>query len=120
MTTEMREVDLTYINNISDGDRAFIKEMLETFLKITPVALQEITAASDTQNWKEVGRIAHKIKPTLMLIGDNMLSKMFKKLEVDGKNKLRTEQIPEKVAKINTLCNQTLDSIREIIDTESY
>ena len=83
MITKTNTLDLAYIYNISDHDREFIKEMLCTFLKITPTALDGIKKAYASQNLKEVARLAHRIKPTLMLIGNSDLSKKIKDSDFD-------------------------------------
>lgn len=120
MITKTNTLDLAYIYNISDHDREFIKEMLVTFLKITPASLDDIQKAQTAKNWKEVGRLAHKIKPTLMLIGNDDLSKKIKKLELEAKQESNVKNIHSLVSEIDGQCRQTVSEIQELIDTDRY
>ena len=115
-----KKIDLSYIYDISDGDREFIKEMLETFLKITPENINEIEVAQKNNNWKEVGRLAHKLKPTLMLIGDESLSKKINNLEKDAKNEVDTSQLPAKISEIKELCEFSVSDIKDLLKTDTY
>jgi len=120
MPTKSKKIDLSYIYDIADGDREFIKEMFETFLKITPDIIQQIELAQSDKNWKEVGRLAHKIKPTLMLIGDETLSKKIYELEKEAKQGINTFELSDKFYKIKELCSSTIDDIKELIKTDTY
>ena len=113
-------LDLSYIYEISDHDRDFIKEMLLTFLKITPESLDQIETAKNADNWKEVGRVAHKIKPTIMLIGNDVLTKQIKKLEQDAKHERNLDNIPMLISEINTLGRRIVAEITDLIKTDRF
>ena len=63
----MANVDLSYLNEISGGDKEFIDEMINTFLEETPKDLAAIKEHSDSSNWTEVGKTAHKLKSSIKM-----------------------------------------------------
>lgn len=120
MTTKIKSLDLSYIYEISDHDRDFIKELLVTFLKITPISLDEIKKAQAKNNWKEVGRIAHKVKPTIMLIGDELLSKKIKTIEQEAKQEANLDLLPNLILELDELCKHTISEIKELVETDRF
>lgn len=63
------KIDLKYLRELSDGNDAFVIEMIEMFLNKTPVALEEMQACFEQQKWEELRQIAHRIKPSFGYIG---------------------------------------------------
>lgn len=72
-TSEVPKVDLTYLHEFSGGDPIFIKDMLETFLAETPDALVALENYAETEDWQEVYKLVHKLKPNLMMLGMQQL-----------------------------------------------
>jgi len=62
-------VDLKYLNEFSSGDIYFIRDMLETFIREAPITFGRIKNAMEEQNWEEVYKGIHKIKPSFMMLG---------------------------------------------------
>ncbi len=63
------QTEFRYLYEFSDGDLDFIQDMLETFLQQTPKQLEEIESACERMNQEQVYKIAHRIKPSFMMIG---------------------------------------------------
>jgi len=65
----MASIDLTYLNEISGGDKEFIAEMIETFLEETPKDIAELEKLLATENWAGIGLVAHKLKSSIKMFG---------------------------------------------------
>jgi len=63
------EIDLTYLSEFSNGDSAFIKDMVASFIRETPTLFQQLNIAYIATDWEEVYRIAHRLKPNFMMLG---------------------------------------------------
>lgn len=63
------EIDLRYLLNLSNGDTAFVAEIIGAFLVESPVALQQLQAAMQQQDWIQCGKLLHKIKPNFAMLG---------------------------------------------------
>ncbi|MEQ6122190.1 Hpt domain-containing protein [Reichenbachiella sp. MALMAid0571] len=116
----MIKVDLEYIYNISDNDRDFIKEMLTTFVKITPESVDGINYAFETKNWKEMGRIAHKIKPSILLLGIDEFSNLVREIEQITKNEIDIDSISVKISLLNKYSLEVLSDIDDLLTTGRY
>ena len=62
-------LDLTYLNQISGGDKEFINDILKTFLEEMPKDVNKIKEGLNTNNNALIGKMAHKSKATLHLLG---------------------------------------------------
>lgn len=88
-------LDLTYLNTISEGDKEFIDDILTTFLEEVPKDMEQITIALDQNDFVQIGKMAHKIKATLHLLGLGDLKSLAFKIEQTAKsNSNHTEIIP--------------------------
>ncbi len=81
------KINLSYLNEISDGDTDFISSILVTFLEETPKDIANITTAIEEQNIDQVGKLAHKNKSTLHLLGLASLKDLAFKIEQGAKQK---------------------------------
>lgn len=116
----MIKVDLDYIYTISDNDRDFIKEMLTTFVKITPESIDAINNALETKNWKEMARLAHKIKPSILLLGIDEFSNLIREIEKISKNEIDLNSISVKVSQLNKYSLEVLADIDDLLTNGRY
>tara|TARA_R110000868_G_scaffold274300_1_gene533526 strand:+ start:628 stop:978 length:351 start_codon:yes stop_codon:yes gene_type:complete len=116
----MIKVDLDYIYTISDSDRDFIKEMLTTFVKITPESIDNINKALETKNWKEMARVAHKIKPSILLLGIDEFSNLVREIEQIPKHEIDVNSISVKVSLLNQYSLEALTDINDLLKNGNY
>ncbi|MES2779457.1 MAG: Hpt domain-containing protein, partial [Bacteroidota bacterium] len=109
-STNMIQLDLTYLETISGGDQAFIKEMLSMFLTNTFPEIVELRTLAANGDWDKMATTAHKMKAPLQMLGVPAVSDLVLELEIMGKTKQRTEQA---VPKVETLAGyiQQLEKI---------
>lgn len=80
------ELDLSYLNEISDGDKEFIVEVLHTFLQEMPKDIAELSKAINESNILMIGKMAHKTKATLHTLGLYDLKELAAKIEQTAKS----------------------------------
>jgi HPt (histidine-containing phosphotransfer) domain-containing protein len=114
------KINLDYIYTISDGDRDFIREILETFVKITPGSIDAINESLEQKQLKEVARMAHKIKPSILLLGIEELTKLIKEIEHMAKNQEELDQLTIKISLLNQYSLDVLADIDELLSTGRY
>ena len=108
--------DLEYLYNFSNGDQKFVEDMVQTFLKEIPIALEVLQTGIIEKDWKTVHNTAHRLKPNFMMLGmkhqqrqSETIEQMIKKDKIDKvKFDLLTKQIKEAVASVFPLLNQQL------------
>ena len=97
-------IDLSYLETISEGDREFKKEMIDTFLDSTSSYIDEMKACIETNNWKKIGDMAHSMKPSFTLMGMHENKELILKIESFGRRSENIQKIPD-------LVNQLADII---------
>ncbi|MBL7815569.1 MAG: response regulator [Saprospiraceae bacterium] len=74
------------LTELYGDDWGYAADMFETFLTHTPAEWGQLVAAFHAKNWQEVGRLAHKIKPTFGMVGLSDIEKILLTLEQNAKN----------------------------------
>ena len=96
-TSDVR-IDLKYLFEFSNGDRHFVIDMVETYLRETPGILEKLENELATENWEQVRKIVHQLKPNFMMLG--MEEQRAKAAETESKIKadhIEAEEITESV-----------------------
>ncbi|MEI6411040.1 MAG: ATP-binding protein [Bacteroidota bacterium] len=66
-------------------DLDYAHEMFDMFLNTAAVEFREIRPKVETENWLELARLAHKLKPSFGMVGLCSLEKMMDRIETDAK-----------------------------------
>ena len=100
--------DLTYLNSVCGDDPEFKKEMIETFLKNTPPLIKEMRDNLKMAEWKIIGDLAHKMKPSFTFMGIHSAKDLILEIEKKGRHQMDTSKIPGMVLKLNSICEKAL------------
>ena len=73
--------DTTLLMNTAKGDLAFFNQMIDTFIEGAKDTTVTFRAAVSTENWKEIGRKAHKAIPSFRYFGVTTVVNSLLKLE---------------------------------------
>jgi HPt (histidine-containing phosphotransfer) domain-containing protein len=83
-------IDLTYLNELCDGDSSFIADILETFLIEAPKDIHQLKSYIKEENIVHTGLLIHKTKASLKLLGVQELLEFAVKAEqlakIDSEN----------------------------------
>ncbi|WP_430409628.1 Hpt domain-containing protein [Kordia sp.] len=63
--------NLEKILELGDGDQEFVEAVVVAFIEEIPSDLIQFTKVVDTENYKGIYQVSHKIKPNLDLLGMN-------------------------------------------------
>ncbi len=73
--------DISYLKNISNDDKVFIKEMIETFVSNTPTYFETIDKSYEEKNFDSLYKSVHKYIPTLAFVSAQEYLNRFDKIE---------------------------------------
>lgn len=96
----MDKIDLSYLENITDGDNEVIVEMIELFLEETPKHIEKIETFYKKEQWQLLGAEAHKVKPMFLYVGLTDLNEACQKIEVCGKKVSNLDAIPSLIQQL--------------------
>jgi HPt (histidine-containing phosphotransfer) domain-containing protein len=77
----MGHIDYRMLNEVSGGDMAFERELLDAYATSIPAILNQLMTAADEADWKEAVLKAHSLKGSSRSIGAVKLADLCQKLE---------------------------------------
>jgi HPt (histidine-containing phosphotransfer) domain-containing protein len=108
------QIDLTYLNEIAGGDAEFMIDMIDIFIEQTPVYSEQLVAAAEAKDWKTVGEIAHKIKPTLAFMGVNHAKEQMATIEQKARTETNVETIAQEFAEVRAVCESLYSGLEKV------
>ena len=75
------KTDLTYLKNMAGGNLAFVKEMIQIFTEQIAEIKADMLSTHASKNWKSLGKLAHKAKSSVAVMGMTELADELKTLE---------------------------------------
>ena len=111
--------DLSALEKVSRGDAAFVAKMITLFIEQTQINLSNFDRMLALQNYTEIARIAHKIKPGIESMGITTISEDLKELEILAKSDPNALTIQTLVARISSVLNYVVQHlIKEYPDSK--
>jgi PAS domain S-box-containing protein len=113
------QADLSYLEKVSGNNKAFVIEIAETIIHSLPQNLDEISEHMEKKNWNEVARIAHKIKPSITLMGLGKLKDRIVSLEEEAKSRKKPALIIELAEEIKGSLTEAVESLKDQLNSYS-
>lgn len=101
---------LDELRQLSNGDEAFVKEMINVFIKTTTDGMKEIEKALNERNYKNVAEFAHKISPPCRHMGAMELFGVLRNI-MDSARKNEIKDLNELVAKARTESDKVINEL---------
>jgi|GEM_PF-5407148 len=79
------DLDSETITTYLGDDLDHIRTIFNLFLEETTKEMENIRLLTDNGNWEEAGKIAHKIRPTFIMVGFPKYENLLKDFEVTVK-----------------------------------
>lgn len=105
--------DFSYLTEATAGNSALMRDMLSRFLDNTPSSLKQLEAFASEKNWTELGRVAHRIKPTFHYAGIPAAQPYLEALE-----KIADVVNPNELSKSSL--RQLLNIWRDVLEVINY
>ncbi|MBN1951745.1 MAG: Hpt domain-containing protein [Bacteroidales bacterium] len=109
------KVDLTYLKNMSAGNKELVLEMIGIFKNQViefSEGLDDLYAKKDFEN---LGRLAHKAKSSISIMGLNELATELKSFETLARSGEQTEKYPEFITFFKEETQEALSELEEIV-----
>jgi PAS domain S-box-containing protein len=108
-----KHTDLTYLRKLANGSDEFITQMLTLFIEQTPDAVGRMEKHLQEHNWELLGKVAHKMKPSIMFVGLKELEKDVKAVEEYASGETNTDELPVMISHIKAVCNEAIVELKE-------
>lgn len=114
MDNHIKLINLSYLNEISDGSNELINDLIELFIKQIPEYQLSMHELFDKKDWYNLGRIAHKAKSAILMVGMTNLANELKKLEENAKEGKNINEYNEIIVKFVRESNTALEELKEL------
>ncbi len=78
--------NISELEEMAQGNAEFVSKMINVFLETTTESLDELLDAFEKKDFQAVSSIAHKIKPSIDLMGITSLHDVVREIETKAKN----------------------------------
>jgi HPt (histidine-containing phosphotransfer) domain-containing protein len=120
MNNKHQVIDLSYLNEISDGSNDLINDLIEMFFEQIPEYQESLNEFYSTKEWVNLGKTAHKAKSAILMVGMKELADELKKLEENAKEGKNINEYKEIIAKFVRESNTAIKELQEIKKNQKY
>ena len=107
---EHKLYDLSKLQEIAQGDEAFVKDMLISFVDNVSSDIEQVQSLRQTENWKTIAEIAHRLASRFAYLIINDLQN----LSVDIEKSVFAGNMTGIFEKTNRLCLKTISLIEQM------
>lgn len=97
----MIQIDLSYLEDITGGDKEVIIEMLQLLIDESPKHIQNIQQHLANSAWDELGASAHSLKPMMLYVGLTDLNKLVQTIEQYSKKREQLDELQDLVHQLD-------------------
>lgn len=110
------KTDLTYLRNMSAGNKDLVLEMIEIFKNQVDEFVFEMNKLYKEQAYEDLGKLAHKAKSSISIMGLNDLAVELKTFENIAKAGVETDKYPGFIANFTTQTSEAVSELEEIAE----
>jgi HPt (histidine-containing phosphotransfer) domain-containing protein len=114
MNKNPRIVNLTYLENMSGGNKEVMKEMINIFISQVSEFAEEMKDLNNNKEYFKLGNLAHKAKSSISIMGMEGLAKELKVFELQAKGEKGIDKYEEFINHFKQLCNLAIDELKEM------
>lgn len=108
------KTDLTYLKNMSAGNKDLVLEMIEIFKNQVDEFSFDMDKFLRDKEYEKLGKLAHKAKSSISIMGLNDLATDLKTLETIAKAGTDIEKYPYFIAKFKEETAEAIIELNEI------
>lgn len=110
-----KHINMDYLNEMSDGSDDLVQDLIEIFIKQVPVFSEQLDYLYQHGDYVLLGKLAHKIKSSVAMMGIKELTADMKTLELIAKEAKETEKYPVYISRFKTISNEAIAELNDIL-----
>lgn len=111
-----QHINLDYLNLMTDGDNDMKKMMLDILFEEMPQEIALLTTHFEAENWEDLKSIAHKLKSTLMFVGNDQMTIANNQIEHNAMSVENISDIPDLINQVKEFRPLAMDELRAYYD----
>ena len=110
-------INLSYLVALCDGDDDFMNTIIASFVGEMPKILSMIQERMHQGDWKGVGQLAHKMKPSIQFVGMDTTLEKTKNIELYCREaEVPSEQISLLIFDVAQETETAIVALQEVLD----
>lgn len=118
ITKPNRYINLDYLRSITDNDQEFMRKMIDSFITQTPEMTKNMQKHYRQQQWKELGKVAHKIRPLLTFMGMSQSKELSEKIETICLDSTVPQELEHQVSQLQEDCKAAYQELEKYLQNE--
>jgi HPt (histidine-containing phosphotransfer) domain-containing protein len=109
--------DLSYLNQIFQGNEDMINDIIKLFLDQVPEYIGEMVDCVERNDLLRLHPLAHKAKSSIAMLGLKNMEINILQIEQDSKYNRNLEDLPNLVNQVKDECDIVYDQLRGLLRT---
>ncbi len=107
--------DLSYLNQVFQGNQVMIKQIVSMFVKQVPQYIEEMEECVLRMELNHLHPLAHKAKSSISMLGLKDMEELILKIEHKSKNNLDMKDLPNLVKQVSTECSEIKSQLEKLL-----
>jgi two-component system, sensor histidine kinase len=112
---EFKHINLSYLEDISEGNIDLIKDLVEIFKSQVPDFVTSMKKHLENNEYTELGALAHRAKSSVAMMGISELEMEMKNLEILAKGEKEVHKYPELIHKFEVITKEALEELNIVL-----
>jgi CheY-like chemotaxis protein len=111
--SQQKLYNLNQLLSISRNDLSYCKKMIGIFIEQSSISISQINEAYEAKNLDAVYNVAHRIKPSIDLMGIEVLRDTIRFIEKNAKDLNDSEDLKKQIEILFTVLNKVIFQLKE-------
>lgn len=111
-TAKGKLYDLANLEKLSGGNSDFVKKMIQMFLDKIPVSVKELQDSYDKGDLKNVGNVAHRIRPTINSLRIEGTAQALRSIEENAKKGQNLDDLPSLLEEVKISIEEVSEQMK--------
>jgi CheY-like chemotaxis protein/HPt (histidine-containing phosphotransfer) domain-containing protein len=104
--------NLSSLENIAQGNKEFVDQMIELFIRQSYTSITEIKEAYSSEDFEKVSKIAHRIKPSIDNMGIAFLKTEIREIESKAQILKTSTRLKDLINKLDEVLLKTIKQLK--------
>lgn len=111
-----KHINLEYLNEMSEGNQDLVRDLITMFIRQVPIFNDQLENYYQSGDYMSLGKLAHKIKSSVAMMGISELTTDMKVLEDMAKRGINAEKYPQYISKFKAVTHEAVDELQVILE----
>ncbi len=110
-----KHINLDYLKEISDGSTDLVRDLISMFINQVPTFSEQLDSFYQSGDYISLGKLAHKIKSSVAMMGISELAADMKILENITKDGGNVDNYPVYISKFKCISGEAIIELNNIL-----